>query len=108
MAYQWVSASVARPIQPGWARTNARTAASAQVDVGDVVLVILLGINAKQDLDARQQARRVQPDFRVLRVEAKQRELRVGFATLEPGSDERIPKPVDCGRVVGEREHAFD
>ncbi len=74
----------------------------------DLVLMILLRIDAEQRLDAGEQAVLVEPDFAVVGIEADQLQLGIVPALLVPGGRPGIPQAVDGGAVVVRREAAFD
>jgi hypothetical protein len=56
------------------------SALPAKVQFGDVFLVVLLGVGAEQQLDAGDEARRIEPDLRPFRIEAQQRQLGIVLA----------------------------
>src|SRR5262245_36076692 len=63
----------------------------AQVDLSDLVLVVLLGICSEQHPDPRDDARGIQPDLCLLRIEAQQHQLRIVLSALVPCGDKSVP-----------------
>src|SRR5690606_22310924 len=80
-------------------RPHFNLAGLAQIDLGYLVLVILLRVDAHQHLHPGQHAVLVEPDLALVRVQAQQDELGIVLAGV-PGGDERIPQPLDH-RAVG-------
>src|SRR5690606_22570326 len=72
--------------------------ASAEIDVPNLVLVVLLGIDAEQHLDPGHHAGCIDPDLGVLGVQPQQAQLGIVLA-LVPGGDEGIPQPLDHGAI---------
>src|SRR5690606_19434336 len=75
-------------------RPHFNLAGLAQIDLGYLVLVILLRVDAHQHLHPGQHAVLVEPDLALVRVQAQQDELGIVLAGV-PGGDERIPQPLD-------------
>ena len=74
----------------------------AERNVRHFVFVVFLRIASEQHLHAREQAVLIQPDVRVMRIEADESNLWIIFA-FEPDGDEGVPEALDRCAIGAER-----